>query len=198
VSAEAPGFVRGGRRYEYGGFGRRLLAAALDSLVWIVGIAFFFPGYLFDDDGGAAAAIAVLLVFSAWFNYFAVCERLWGQTIGKNALGLRVMPLDGGRLAWNAAAMRNLLRLVDLPLTLVGVLYFVVQGSPRRQRLGDRVADTIVVRDPRPAASPPPAPPPPSGPTSAELFGDAVEAVDPSRGGRPRAGGAGDGDEGAP
>jgi membrane protease YdiL (CAAX protease family) len=89
------------------------------------------------------------------------------------------MSLDGGKLGWNAAAIRNLLRLVDLPLALVGALYFMVKDSPRRQRLGDRAARTIVVREPEPVASAPAAvqTPPPAGPTAGELFGAATQAL---------------------
>jgi membrane protease YdiL (CAAX protease family)/uncharacterized RDD family membrane protein YckC len=172
------GFVYGGRDYRFAGFGRRLGAALLDSAVWIVGISFLFPGYLFDDSE-TAAAIAGLLLFTAWFNYFAICEWRFGQTIGKNALGLRVMSLDGGKLGWNAAAIRNLLRLVDLPLALVGALYFMVKDSPRRQRLGDRAARTIVVREPAPVAPSPAGvqTAPPVGPTAGELFGAATQAL---------------------
>jgi membrane protease YdiL (CAAX protease family)/uncharacterized RDD family membrane protein YckC len=175
------------RPVEYASFARRLAAALLDSLVWIIGIA-FFPVPAGNDT---AAAIAGLVILSAWFNYFAICEWRWGQTIGKNMTGIRVMPLEGGRLGWQGAALRNLLRLVDLPLALIGVDYLIVQRSPRRQRLGDRAAKTIVVRERAPAAAPEPAAAPASvsGPTAAELFGDAAEALGrhPAAGSQPPA-----------
>ena len=185
----AAGFVYGGRGYEYASFGRRLGAALLDSAVWIIGMSWTLgslPQSFYDDQPVIAGAI-VILFFSAWFNYFAICEWRFGQTIGKNALGLRVMALEGGRLSWNAAAIRNLFRLIDLPLTLVGVLCLIVRRSPRRQRLGDRAAKTIVVREPQPVpaggehgagpAAPEPLAVPPRGPTAGDLFGDATEAL---------------------
>jgi uncharacterized protein len=175
------------RPVEYASFARRLAAALLDSLVWIIGIA-FFPVPAGND---AAAAIAGLVILSAWFNYFAICEWRWGQTIGKNMTGIRVMPLEGGSLSWQAAALRNLLRLVDLPLALIGVDYLIVHRSPRRQRLGDRAAKTIVVRERAGAEVPEPAEAPASasGPTAAELFGDAAEALGrhPAAGSQPAA-----------
>jgi membrane protease YdiL (CAAX protease family)/uncharacterized RDD family membrane protein YckC len=185
---------------EYASFARRLGAALLDSLVWIIGLAFFNP-----VDAGTnetAAAIYALVVASVWFNYFAICEWRWGQTIGKNATGIRVLPLEGGKLTWQGAALRNLLRLVDLPLALVGIDYLIVRGSPRRQRLGDRAAKTIVVRDPAPAVTPeqaalPAATGPPrqpgratTAPTAGEIFGEAAEAL-----GRHPAAGSGVADE---
>ncbi len=164
----------------YASFARRLGAALLDSLVWIIGLIFFNP-FAVVGVSDTAAAIIALLIASAWFNYFALCEWRWGQTIGKNATGIRVLPLEGGKLSWQAAALRNILRLVDLPLAMIGVDYLIVRGSRRRQRLGDRAAKTIVVRDEHVAAVEPPPPataPTPSGaPTAAEIFGDASEAL---------------------
>ena len=167
----------GSRPVEYASFSRRLGAALLDSLVWIFGLLFFNP-FAVIGDNEVVAGIVVLAVFSAWFNYFAICEWRWGQTIGKNATGIRVVPLEGGEVTWQAAALRNLLRLVDLPLALFGVDYLIVQRSQRRQRLGDRAAKTIVVREraesPETEAA---APARAAVPTSGELFGDAAEAL---------------------
>jgi membrane protease YdiL (CAAX protease family)/uncharacterized RDD family membrane protein YckC len=187
------------RPVEYASFGRRLGAALLDSLVWVIGLAFFNP-FVVTGNSETAAAIAALVVASAWFNYFALCEWRWGQTIGKNATGIRVLPLEGGRLSWQAAALRNLLRLVDLPLAMIGADYLIVRGSQRHQRLGDRAAKTIVVREP-PAEAPRPSEAlagsastsPPEAPygrtparTSGELFGEASEVL----GGHPGVGSA--------
>ncbi len=168
----------GSRPVEYASFARRLGAALLDSLVWVIGLFFFNP-FAITGDNETAGAIAALIVLSAWFNYFAFCEWRWGQTIGKNATGIRVLALEGGGMTWQAAALRNLLRLVDLPLALFGADYLIVNGSPRRQRLGDRAAKTIVVRE-RPAeaaASEPTAALPSASPTAGELFGDATAAL---------------------
>ena len=172
---------------EYASFARRLGAALLDSLVWIVGLTFFNPVVLVSNE--AAAGLLALVILSLWFNYFAFCEWRWGQTIDKNATGIRVMPLEGGAVTWQSAALRNLLRLVDLPLAMVGVDYLIVNRSPRRQRLGDRAAKTIVVREAEAEATQPVAagvatggtPTPPYGgnaaPTTADIFGDAAEAL---------------------
>src|SRR4051812_32312624 len=165
----------------FGSFGRRLGAALLDSMVWLIAIGWFlgaFPQDFFDDHK-VAAGLILFGLFTAWFNYFAICEWRTGQTIGKNAFGLRVVPVDAGaKLTYNAAAIRNLLRLVDLPLTLIGVDYLIVRNSPRKQRLGDRAARTVVLREPPVAATDPAQEnPPPPGPSSGELFPDAAGAL---------------------
>ena len=125
---------------EFASFSRRLLAALLDSAVWVIGISWIlssFPAGFFSDHK-VAGGVIILLLLSAWFNYFAICEWRFGQTIGKNACGIRVLPVAAGaKLSYNDAALRNLLRLVDLPLALIGVDWLIVHNSPRNQRLGD-------------------------------------------------------------
>ena len=79
------------------------------------------------------------------FLYFVLQEGLLGATIGKQLVGLRVVGREGRRITFGQAFVRNLLRPIDaLPgFYLVGGL--MTLNSPLRQRLGDRVAGTIVV-----------------------------------------------------
>ena len=90
-----------------------------------------------------AGIVALLVFFSLWFNYFAFCEWRWGQTIGKNAIGIEVRSLDGAeRLTYGQASIRNLLRLVDF--FVIGEV--MIAAGKRKQRLGDQAAKTVVVR----------------------------------------------------
>lgn len=81
-----------------------------------------------------------------WVGYYAVLEGLFGATIGKRLAGLRVTDLDGRRIGWQPAILRNLARLLDaLPfLYLLGGI--LTLSSRQHQRLGDRFARTIVIR----------------------------------------------------
>ncbi|MEA2636723.1 MAG: hypothetical protein QOJ33_55 [Chloroflexota bacterium] len=92
-----------------------------------------------------------------WVAYYAVLEALFGATVGKRLAGLRVTDLEGRRIGWQAAILRNLARLLDaLPfLYLLGG--FLTLNSRLHQRLGDRFAGTLVV--PVTARVSPPFPP---------------------------------------
>jgi uncharacterized RDD family membrane protein YckC len=93
------------------------------------------------DVGGKATLILLLLAL----GYYVVCEAATGATLGKRMVGIRVVGEDGEHLTFGAAIVRNLLRLVDcLFFYLVGGIFALT--SPRRQRLGDRAAHTLVVR----------------------------------------------------
>lgn len=175
---------------EYAGFWRRALAATIDNATWLVFAMIVFSFVPVDDDGellisDAAAAAILFVLATAWFNYFALTEWRYGQTIGKNATGVEVLSLTGDRPTFGQASLRNLLRIVDF--FVVG--WVMVAAGDRRQRLGDKAAKTVVVRRPPRAAppaaiamgaaappsdaqpEPPPAPaasePPPSGPDGA-------------------------------
>jgi CAAX protease family protein len=175
--------MNGSEAVEYATLPRRLLAALIDNLTWFIFFGFFFADLIgiLGDESPEAAAIVLLVFFSLWFNYFAICEWRWGQTIGKNAVGIEVRAIDRSpRLTFGQASIRNLLRLVDF--FLIG--WVMIAASPRKQRLGDKAANTVVLRKPPktiPGASPaaiagaatpvapqppPPAPPPP-GPSRA-------------------------------
>jgi uncharacterized RDD family membrane protein YckC len=118
--------------------------ACISGLSIIVGTLLGLFGLISLDLG---RALAILSYFVLQVGYGMVCEWLWrGQTVGKRLLRLRVMDAQGLHLQFNQVALRNLLRFVDcLPaFYLVGGMVCLLNS--RAQRLGDLVANTIVVR----------------------------------------------------
>lgn len=89
----------------------------------------------------------IAALFAVSLAYGILCEWLWrGQTVGKRLLRLRVVDAENRRLEVGQVIVRNLLRFVDgLPIFyLVGGL--ICWLHPKRQRLGDIAAGTIVIR----------------------------------------------------
>lgn len=85
---------------------------------------------------------------SAWWPY-----RHGGQTPAMRWLRLRVVTTDGGHPPLGAFVARELLMVVDrFAWGLAGIVVMLVSG--RRQRFGDIVARTLVVRVPRSADQP--------------------------------------------
>ena len=113
---------------------KRVLARLLDACV--AGA----PGIVFAL--GVGRSLSVFLI-SLTLTYFFICEALWGQTLGKRVLGLRVLMRDGRPATASAVSARTVLRLIDDgPLGLVVMLL----SGRRRQRLGDLLGGTIVAR----------------------------------------------------
>jgi uncharacterized RDD family membrane protein YckC len=130
----------------YTGVGLRAVATALDmAVIGAIGYGIARATGSVTADGFELHGGPALLWFASGFLYYIVMEAALGATLGKLLLGLRVRGADGAPVAVPAAITRNLLRVVDgLFFYLLGAV--LVWASPRRQRLGDRVAGTVVVR----------------------------------------------------
>ena len=149
------------------GLGSRLAAAAIDFIIingiilslWLVGIVIATPA---DLAGGVLAAGLISVTFLVLFGYDTAFETLYsGRTPGKRLLGIRVVRTGGEPVGFLAAAVRNLLRLVDVGLLPVGVLCILF--TARNQRVGDLAAGTLVVREVRPGVVVPSMPGPWAG-----------------------------------
>jgi uncharacterized RDD family membrane protein YckC len=110
------------------------------------------PGGPFPDATLGEANRLALLTQVLVLAYFVVAESIRGQTLGKWALGIRTVRLDGSRVGVLAVLVRNVLRvLVD---QYGGILLAVL--SRRKQRVGDWLAKTMVVRTRTPRRKAPP------------------------------------------
>jgi uncharacterized RDD family membrane protein YckC len=133
--------------------GRRVLAIIVDGLV--LGVLFWVMSLIFGTssaEGGMASAslgtLGTLLYLILAFAYFTLLEGNRGQTLGKMLLGIKVVREDNGEVpGLGAAAIRTVLRLIDvLPFAyLVGYISILI--TSRNQRLGDMAANTLVVRN---------------------------------------------------
>jgi uncharacterized RDD family membrane protein YckC len=142
--------------------GSRVLAFLIDGV--IVGVVSFTGLFLlgvFADSAPLpvwlAVAILLILLPGWYFGYFVASETLWrGRTVGKAAMGLRVVTKEGGPVRFRHAAVRALLGLVDFAIGggFFAVLFILL--SHDNQRLGDMLAGTLVLRErsglPAPAA----------------------------------------------
>ncbi|MCB1173305.1 MAG: RDD family protein [Leptospiraceae bacterium] len=145
----------------------RFLAVLLDHILFLVIIfiivfililasIFNFFKYMETLSGAAMFVFFILLFLLYWFYFFLQEYFMRGRTIGKLALGLRVISLDGTSLDFFQVFLRNLLRFADMfpveggffPAYTVGLCSMFLDPRAFR-RLGDLAAGTIVIRDKR-------------------------------------------------
>lgn len=153
--------------------GQRIGAQLTDFLLMIVG-AFIFMILLMLAFGPNLVLIKIvgaLTFFMIRVPYYILAELAWnGRTIAKRWLGLRVVSVNGQSLTPHQIVVRNLMKEIEFfaPLTyiLVGsqlhwsiyvmallwviVLLFVPLRNKRNQRIGDIIANTAVISDPKP------------------------------------------------
>jgi len=140
--------------------GNRFLACALDHFLQAVAILLMFlafyilanvsrVGDLVSSAPKWVVAIMIVVLFLIFSSYFAFFEWIWnGQTPGKRLLKLRVIREDGRPITFWEAAVRNLLRSIDMqpaPFYSIGLVSVFLSFSD--QRVGDMVAGTVVIRE---------------------------------------------------
>ncbi|WP_267120679.1 RDD family protein, partial [Xanthomonas sacchari] len=89
------------------------------ALAWLIDLALRFAlltamGMFLGLLGGLGQGLYLVAMFLVFWAYPIVLEGWRGQTLGKQALGLRVVARNGAPVGWMAAITRNLLRTVDM------------------------------------------------------------------------------------
>lgn len=142
-------------QFDTAGVGSRSVAFALDVLVQgLALVTLLVAGGLVAEGAGAgpppwvAATLVALLSFAVVWGYPVAMETLWrGRTLGKAAMGLRVVTKEGGPVRFRHAAVRAALGLVDFVVSSGAVAVLCVLFTRDNQRLGDLVAGTVVLRE---------------------------------------------------
>ena len=140
--------------------GNRFLACAIDHTIQSLALGIILlTGVILSNVEAIQAmfasapkwvgAVMILLLFLTFSSYFAFFEWLWsGQTPGKRWMKLRVIREDGRPITFWEAAVRNLLRVLDMfPYPFYSIGLISVFSTGRDQRVGDMVAGTVVVRE---------------------------------------------------
>lgn len=95
---------------------------------------------------GIPASISFMVTTLFAVLYYWLMEGLFGATIGKMAAAIRVTGLEGEKCGLGNALVRTCLRIFDgLFFYLLGFL--VAVRSPKKQRIGDHLAKTLVIKN---------------------------------------------------
>ncbi len=160
-------------RFEVASLGSRLGAQILDILLSFGVVVAIIVGLALTqlEIGPFIGIIFALLFLFIRAPYYILSELFWnGRTLGKRILRLRVISADGRGLSTHAIVMRNLMKEVEvfMPGTMIlvasqmGTVWqamlalwiFILLAVPllnkHRQRIGDVLAHTVVVEEPRP------------------------------------------------
>ncbi len=143
-------------RPSFAGFWLRAVAYLFDTVLIsaVFGlIASFYPSTFlkFPDAAPSLTAlpqltpIALVLTITATWIYYAMFEASsWQATPGKRVMKLYVTDLNGQRLTFARAAVRNLAKILSSLTLLVG--YFVAAVTEKKQALHDILTGCLVLR----------------------------------------------------
>ncbi|MEX0152457.1 RDD family protein [Microbacterium sp. LMI1-1-1.1] len=145
------------------GFFLRIVGALIDLVVSVLVLiaGSFLAGWLLQSgvvDAAALPIVSVVLVVTVLVVVPTAVETLSrGRSLGKLAVGGRIVRLDGGTSGFRQALIRAVAGVFEIWFTLGTVAALVGIFTPRAQRLGDLLAGTASERTrTRPLPSPAP------------------------------------------
>jgi uncharacterized RDD family membrane protein YckC len=150
-----PGYRVPSAATPYEGVAIRFVAILLDTIIiGIISNILTAPFFAFSLARlatrailfGPSVGLRILIILVIYFLYFTLLEGHYGQTVGKMAVKIKVVKeADASPIDYGEAAVRTILRVIDgLFVYLVGAI--LIWSSDEKQRLGDRVAHTVVVK----------------------------------------------------
>ena len=142
----------------------RALSALIDLTVMVVGYIIgmvLWTATLSQFDSALSDAVLVIFTVLTLLGYPIVFETATrGRSLGKIALGLRVVSDDGGPERFRQALFRALAAVIEIWMFAGGPAVICSLLSPRGKRIGDIFAGTVVISERAPRLSPPPPMPP--------------------------------------
>lgn len=142
------------------GFVLRAAGALIDMavgfgvfLLWIFLRVWLLDAGVLDDATDRIATVSALVV-SFVVLPITMEVALKGRSLGKLAVGGRIVRIDGGATGFRHAFIRALLGVLEIYMTLGSVAVLAGVFSSRSQRLGDMVAGTYSQRVRTPKLSP--------------------------------------------
>ena len=142
----------------------RALAALIDITVvlicYIIGVV-LWAATLSEFDPAFSGAVLIIFTVLALVGYPVIFESTTrGRSLGKLAMGLRVVSDDGGPERFRQALFRALAGVIEIWMLTGGPAVICSLISPKGKRIGDVFAGTLVITERAPRLSPPPPMPP--------------------------------------
>ncbi|MGI6879152.1 RDD family protein [Microbacterium sp. gxy059] len=145
------------------GAGLKAIGGAIDLLASILAYIGVMIGALSLANAGLLTSatmqiVGIVMLVVCFVAVPTIVETLTrGRSLGRLAVGGRIVRTDGGAIGFRHALIRALVGVLEILMTLGSIALLVAIFTPRAQRLGDLVAGTYSERTRTPAL-PPPAP----------------------------------------
>ena len=127
---------------EYGGFWIRVGAYVVDIMVLL--IPSLLINVLLKMSGFSEGVVLVYQVLLSWVYSSVLHSSSWQATIGKKALGMKVINYSGERISFGRATGRYFASF--LSILILGIGLMMVGWTNRKQALHDFMANTLVVK----------------------------------------------------
>jgi uncharacterized RDD family membrane protein YckC len=134
--------------YEPASIGDRILATILDRLIYLGWVLIWILIYNLVKLNGNLSIFIIMGTIGLPIMLYPILTEYFlnGQTLGKRAMNIRVVLLNGNQPTLGAYILRWLLILVDTELLTPLVAIITIAANGRGQRVGDIAAGTTVIK----------------------------------------------------
>jgi uncharacterized RDD family membrane protein YckC/DNA-directed RNA polymerase subunit RPC12/RpoP len=139
-----------GQALHYASFGMRFLAVLLDAVILFVAslaVQFAFGVSAFAGGLGGSAtflSLATLINFGLGFFYYVLLLTSQGATLGKMAMGIKIVTPEGGPISFGRATARYFCANFLEPFTLL-IGYLIALFDDQARTLHDRICGTRAI-----------------------------------------------------
>lgn len=130
--------------YELATVMERILAYVIDAIIITLSslIVYALTNSVFNNSEMVIyfTILPIIVFYNLVFELFKN-----GQSLGKMALKLRVIRLDGEKISFTGYLMRWMFRSLDIYTSFGGIAFMGIISSSNNQRIGDVLANTVVV-----------------------------------------------------
>ncbi|MBN2820689.1 MAG: RDD family protein, partial [Bacteroidales bacterium] len=125
----------------------RMLAWLIDAVIIVLSQLVLYLIVLIIFPAGAENAAGLIILTPIAMCYHLISEMVFnGVSLGKKAMGLRVVKINNEPVSFYDYFMRWAFRLIDIIASLGIISIITITSSPRNQRIGDYLADTTVIK----------------------------------------------------
>lgn len=132
--------------YELSSLGERIVGYLIDRFILgaylLIVVLIFLSAQLESQEDW----LIYIFIIPAFFYDIASEVLMNGQTVGKRVMNIKVVSLDGGQASLGQYLIRWLFRLVDFYGTFNLCALICIAVSERKQRVGDMVAGTTLIK----------------------------------------------------
>jgi uncharacterized RDD family membrane protein YckC len=132
--------------YSLASVGERFLAFLIDIgllFIWLFMVILIARNMDYDNT----YLVYYLLYMPMLLVYHLTCETFFGgQSLGKYALGIKVVKLNGQNPGLSECLLRWIFRPIDIGFTAGAFAVLFASSNDKSQRLGDMIAKTVVIR----------------------------------------------------
>ncbi len=135
--------------YQLASLGQRIFAFAIDFVIIVLVYATVYIWAFVQNTSDNDLKYLLFQLFAfLWLGFYSLFSELIGngQSIGKLAMGIRVIKLNGDELQFYDYFSRWSMRIIDIYFSIGSIAMLLIASSRNAQRIGDIIAGTAIIR----------------------------------------------------